>query len=681
MIRESKSKLQLQILNSEPLLKSRSLSTILHSNSTTINLPNLSTSYLPATAASNISATTNSNSTTQSNPDVTQKPKTKNSMVVYQPISSLSNHTLGSHSRNLGNRYNQNQSSQNYLSLLVIPEDALTNNNLEISLKQTINNNIPPATVTNDKSLTAIFLFKIEEPTKTPLFSRATLDTKPITAMYTNAKINGQTIKLILDSGLADSYQVDHAASTRIIIADEATKTPIDEIDNFFIKVNDIIVSIKILVMEATQYQALIGNDWLQNGQHTRVLTTYRYFKTITTTPLIEFEKEEKKPIWEAYQEKKKISHKKIQPTKLPVAGEVPIQLTPNQNHPISHSSTKTAGKSCPPWELGLCLTKTTGYGLIIIANYAIVNAMATQNAKANGYLHDESEIWRMANTKIEGVLPSEILEIKNNFSEPVEVYCNECDLIYNPIPCRIYTIPEEKKPISSCTLELDSTFNPDLKPDDVDNNGFSLVQNGNSNNNSNLNSDSDSEQYITLLDLSKKQKLRWFSDNDEGIMPECVHDTDAEFDLRYLEKDTIKLELHSCTCIDLKVALEIPITIMIQLASRNSLAKKGISIRGGIIDTEYIRNIIAMLQNDSEKTYIIEPNKKIAQAIFLPLVKISQLISVRNREELRITVRKIQRFRSKDKIDVPVNMAEEKIIDKRKIISTCQLISIPPYD
>ncbi|KAG9287265.1 hypothetical protein G9A89_008895 [Geosiphon pyriformis] len=104
--------------------------------------------------------------------------------------------------------------------------------------------------------------------------------------------------------------------------------------------------------------------------------------------------------------------------------------------------------------------------------------------------------------------------------------------------------------------------------------------------------------------------------------MPECVHNIDARFDLRYLEKDAIKLEPHLCTCINLKIALEILATTMVQLAFKSNLVKKGINIRGGIIDTKYVRNIIAMLQNDSKKAYIIEPNKKIAQAIFLPLIK-----------------------------------------------------------
>ncbi|KAG9303531.1 hypothetical protein G9A89_018427 [Geosiphon pyriformis] len=241
--------------------------------------------------------------------------------------------------------------------------------------------------------------------------------------------------------------------------------------------------------------------------------------------------------------------------------------------------------------------------------------------------------------------------------------------------------IPEEDKPLSSCTSELESTFNSNSNSnnDDNKNNSSSSTQYDNKNYN-NLNSDLNPKQYIALPDLSKKQELKWFSDNDEDNMPECVHDTNAGFNLRYPKKNAIKLEPHSCTCIDLKIALEILATTIVQLASRSSLAEKGINIKGGIINTGYVENIIAMLQNDSEKTYIIEPNEKIAQAIFLPLVKVAQLVSIENRKELEITARGIQEFRSTDRIDVPVNMAEKEIINKREIIFTCQPISIPPY-
>ncbi|KAG9289122.1 hypothetical protein G9A89_022431 [Geosiphon pyriformis] len=132
-------------------------------------------------------------------------------------------------------------------------------------LEQTPTNNIPSATITKDESLDTIFLFELKELSTTPLFSGAVLEEKPITIMYTDVKINGHFIKLILDSGSAGSiitrqlmdqlgHRVDQVASTRIIMADEVTKTPIGEINDLPIKINGIIVPIKVLVMKATQY-------------------------------------------------------------------------------------------------------------------------------------------------------------------------------------------------------------------------------------------------------------------------------------------------------------------------------------------------------------------------------------------------------------------------------------------
>ncbi|KAG9295182.1 hypothetical protein G9A89_006163 [Geosiphon pyriformis] len=293
-----------------------------------------------------------------------------------------------------------------------------------------------------------------------------------------------------------------------------------------------------------------------------------------------------------------------------------------------------------------------------------------------------------MAYAMAEGATVSELREIKTNplsLSKPEYVamfnYCNECNLIYNPSPCMIYTIPKEKEPISSCTSKSESMFNPDFNSnnEDDENTGSSSAQYGNEkiyDSDSNLNP----KIYIVLSDFFKEQELKWYSNNNKGIMSEHVYDTNAGFDLKYPGKDAIKLEPHSHTCIDLKVALKILTTTIVQLAFRSSLAKRGINIKGGIIDAEYIKNIIAMLQNDSEKTYIIEPNEKITQAIFLSLVKIAQLVSIGNKEELEITTRGMQGFGSMNRIDVPVNMAEEKIVNQEKIISMGQVISIPPY-
>ncbi|KAG9288978.1 hypothetical protein G9A89_015527 [Geosiphon pyriformis] len=77
-------------------------------------------------------------------------------------------------------------------------------NNLETNQKS-LTSNILPATITKNELLAAIFLFKIKELLETSLFSRAAFKEKPIIVMYTDAKINGHSIKLILDSGSADS--------------------------------------------------------------------------------------------------------------------------------------------------------------------------------------------------------------------------------------------------------------------------------------------------------------------------------------------------------------------------------------------------------------------------------------------------------------------------------------------
>ncbi|KAG9303483.1 hypothetical protein G9A89_018379 [Geosiphon pyriformis] len=202
-------------------------------------------------------------------------------IIVHQLISSFSQQSSGLRQWNSGTGQTQSPNSQNYLSLLVTPEDASTNN-LAFTQKQPLTSNIPPAIITENKSLAAIFSFEFKETAAMLLFSEAALEAKPITTMYTDAKVEGQSIKFILDSGSVGT--------------DGVTKTPISEIDDFPFKINDIVTPIKVLVMEATQYQALVG-------QHIRVPATCGHFKTPPREKLlIELEEEKEKPTWEAYQ-------------------------------------------------------------------------------------------------------------------------------------------------------------------------------------------------------------------------------------------------------------------------------------------------------------------------------------------------------------------------------------------
>ncbi|KAG9303347.1 hypothetical protein G9A89_013673 [Geosiphon pyriformis] len=190
---------------------------------------------------------------------------------------------------------------------------------------------IPPAQIAENANLSDIFPFEFEANESPFLLSNtAANEQKAITAMYTEAEVEEKPICLILDSGSAGSiitYQlmqqlkknVDRPAQTVIVTADGMKKTPVGEIDKFSFTLNGIIIPVKVLVMDALQYQALVGNDWLQKananlnwetqkltisyqGQHAWVPVICGTFnKCSEKAPAFEFEPEEEKPIIETF--------------------------------------------------------------------------------------------------------------------------------------------------------------------------------------------------------------------------------------------------------------------------------------------------------------------------------------------------------------------------------------------
>ncbi|KAG9294412.1 hypothetical protein G9A89_001917 [Geosiphon pyriformis] len=140
---------------------------------------------------------------TSGNPQSRVTQNWRSAMVVHQPILHSLDPPSRSRTWNLDTSRIQNPNFQHYLSLLVTPENA-TSNNTE-SNQHIPTNTIPPAIIFSNKFLAAIFLFELEENTPIPLFSGATLKEKLITAMYTDARVDGHPIKLILDSRSAGS--------------------------------------------------------------------------------------------------------------------------------------------------------------------------------------------------------------------------------------------------------------------------------------------------------------------------------------------------------------------------------------------------------------------------------------------------------------------------------------------
>ncbi|KAG9291095.1 hypothetical protein G9A89_012967 [Geosiphon pyriformis] len=184
----------------------------------------------------------------------------------------------------------------------------------------------------------------------------------------------------------------------------------------------------------------------------------------------------------------------------------------------------------------------------------------------------------------------------------------------------------------------------------------------------------------IYLIKNQPALQLKYFNNNGQGIKPEKAHEIDAEYDLRYLGKDTFVLKPKSLTKINLKIALEILSGAMVQIAFRSSLTSKGINVRRGIIDAGYTGNITVMLQNKTNKPFKIEHTEKIAQAIYLPLINISGLQLVNQREQLGKSDKGTQGFGSTGQFTVPVNIALNTQNESHQIFRLPQPITISPF-
>ncbi|KAG9305931.1 hypothetical protein G9A89_016584 [Geosiphon pyriformis] len=109
--------------------------------------------------------------------------------------------------------------ARNYLSFLVIPKDAKLSK--EEPNQTQLLNNISPAIITKNKSLTAIFPFELKKPVKTPLFSEVTLKSKLITTIYTDVKVDETLAQseqsIYISTGNLQTLQTQHTSTTNKI--------------------------------------------------------------------------------------------------------------------------------------------------------------------------------------------------------------------------------------------------------------------------------------------------------------------------------------------------------------------------------------------------------------------------------------------------------------------------------
>ncbi|KAG9300303.1 hypothetical protein G9A89_011376 [Geosiphon pyriformis] len=206
--------------------------------------------------------------------------------------------------QNLGQQRSNHYHTQP--SYLTIPEEsdfqqtALSENKVAVPRSNPFNHTISPAQIAQNANLSDIFPFEFEANESPFLLSNTAVNKqKAITAMYTEATVEEKLIRLILDNESAGSiitYQlmqqlkqnVNRPVQTVIVIAD-----------------------VKVLVIDAPQYQALVGNDWLLkananlNWETQELKISYQEQYTIVPATCDIFNKQsEKAPVFEFEEEK-----------------------------------------------------------------------------------------------------------------------------------------------------------------------------------------------------------------------------------------------------------------------------------------------------------------------------------------------------------------------------------------
>ncbi|KAG9298235.1 hypothetical protein G9A89_002723 [Geosiphon pyriformis] len=565
---------------------------------------------------------------------------------------------------------------------------------------------IPPAKIAENANFFNIFSFEFEANKSPFLLSNAAANKqKAITAMYTEAEVEGKTIHLILDSG-----------STGSII----TYQLMQHSDNY------------CHCQWHEKNSTLVGNDWLQKanakldwetqelqifyqGQHVQVPATCGTFnKCSKKAPAFKFEPEKEKPIIETFMAlgsmkqcfyiplKCKDCHKNLSSMGACISPEEKYE-----NHTCYYCKAchreqwghliKRSGK----WDNTFCLTcedmlpeecnwidvamrggvcdQTCQYALSILEKVKRGTPFdAAYNSAFNKlyyYSHDAKIIFDLAITLINGTTQENVRQIKESeyiayiFEIAVYNYKNEVK-VYHQIASHIYLTKEAQaqwleqmniKLCEKCIMPCDEQWCSECyalsiplpsKSDEYE------IEFGEPEATEEIEAIS-----VYLIENQFALQLKYFNNNGQGIKPEKTHEIDVGYNLRYPGKDTLTFKPKSLTKINLKIALEIPPGAMVQITLQLSLASKRINVRERIIDVGYTKDITIMLQNKTNKPFQIEHAKKIAQTIYLSLINISGLQLVSQREQLRKSKRGTKGFGSTGQFTVPKEQKKSELL------------------
>lgn len=112
---------------------------------------------------------------------------------------------------------------------------------------------------------------------------------------------------------------------------------------------------------------------------------------------------------------------------------------------------------------------------------------------------------------------------------------------------------------------------------------------------------------------------------HDDAVMPEFATNGSAGFDLVAVNKATVYGQF--ATTIDTGLAFEIPRGHALLIFSRSGHGfTHGLRLCNsvGLIDSDYRGEVKVKLHNDSHRDFVVNPGDRIAQAVLVPIPRVS---------------------------------------------------------
>lgn len=114
---------------------------------------------------------------------------------------------------------------------------------------------------------------------------------------------------------------------------------------------------------------------------------------------------------------------------------------------------------------------------------------------------------------------------------------------------------------------------------------------------------------------INKMNKLKIKKLKDDAVLPTKAYPGDLGYDL-YSNEDLILRRFKGNTLISTGIAIQFPDGYGGMIKDRSSMASKGITTSGGILDSNYRGEIKVILHNSNDDPYIIKKGDKIAQIV-----------------------------------------------------------------